>query len=176
MDEFRDGECRWCGDVGPVYADNGLCELCDGRLVKCSICKTEEHEDHHCRHVFKDENFQWQGAGVGRPDEHIRQSFFCLLGQMPSGFAGVLARAIRSGRFHTWIVAPIIGPGAHLTLYGISDSTWADALLELGGDPDHAESAADGYRWLVSLYDRKTPEANKITLRWLRAHAKAVAA
>jgi hypothetical protein len=45
-------------------------------------------------------------------------------------------------------------------------SVWGDRLIELGSG-DHAEELHDGYRWLVSLYDRQTTKANRTTLTWI---------
>ncbi|MCF8532410.1 MAG: hypothetical protein K9G48_05360, partial [Reyranella sp.] len=44
---------------------------------------------------------------------------------------------------------------------------WGYALIKIG-EGDHAEETAEGYRWLVSLYDGKTLKANRATLDWIK--------
>jgi hypothetical protein len=172
-DDYKGGTCRWCGDEGQVFADNDLCEDCDSNVCHCSICDEEQHYQSPCRHLFQDENFEWCGSGC-RPDgDGLKQPFFALLRHMPEGFADDLRTAIQSGEFHTWIVAPMIGGGGALYLYGMPDregmwtlTDWGDALIEIG-EGDAAEETVDGYRWLASLYNDKTPDANKTTVAWL---------
>jgi hypothetical protein len=50
--EWKKGTCRWCDKKGEVYRNNGLCDDCDSRVIHCTICKQDQHEDSHCRHVF----------------------------------------------------------------------------------------------------------------------------
>ena len=88
---------------------------------------------------------------------------------MPDGFARDLKAAIISGRFHTWLVAPMIGGGGILDLYGMPRSvgqSYGDAILALG-ESDDAEDFECGYHWLVSLFDDKTPDANALTVEWI---------
>lgn len=171
---YRLGTCTWCGDKGEVYRDNGRCEDCDSDVFHCAICKQDYHRDSHCRHIFQDDDFEWTGSGAYAPSPAIKDSFFELLTLMPEGFASDLRIAIKSGKFYTWIVAPLIGSGGHLSLYGMPErgghlmlnDPYGDAMLDLGGGP-HAEDTADGYHWLASLYERKTRKANKITIDWI---------
>lgn len=173
FNEYKDGECEWCGNRGAIFVDNSRCERCDGDIFHCSICKEDQHIDNLCRHVFRDNNLEWAGSGVGVPDENVKGAFFKLLAFMPAGFAGELRKAIRSGRFHTWCVAPLIGGGGCLSLYGMPDrdgksmvNKWGDALMVIG-EGENAEESADGYRWLASLYEKKTREANRTTIAWI---------
>lgn len=178
MTDFMAGTCEWCGDENvSIFRDTNLCEECDSDTIHCAIC--DERRDRHdtCRHVFETRDFEWAGSGVGVPTgyqlDHIRGALLRLLSLMPEGFAADLKTAIRSGRFHTWAVMPIIGGGGILSLYGMPDRdgkdmlhAWGDALLEIGGG-EHAEETADGYHWLASLYDRETRAANRLTIRWI---------
>lgn len=184
VDEYKEGDCEWCGNHGTVFADNGRCEQCDSDIFRCSICKDDQHVDDLCRHIFQDTNLEWCGSGVGIPTKKVKQSFLALLGLMPDGFAADLRKAIRSGRFHTWLVAPLIGSGGCLSLYGMPNRgdqfmvhKWGDDLINIGSG-DRAEEMADGYHWLVSLYDRKTPKANQLTISWIngwiKSHSHAV--
>lgn len=165
--EYVEAECGWCGDWRDVFRDNDLCDDCDSRTVHCKICDCLVHEDDRCRHVFRDVNFEWTGSGARAPEENIKTSLFRLLDAMPDEFAPNLRSAIKAGRFHTWMVAPLIGGGGVLILHGLQNSLiYGDAILEIG-ERDDAEELADGYRWLASLYDDQTPEASETTLRWL---------
>jgi hypothetical protein len=172
--DTKDGTCRWCEEKRPVFKDNDLCELCDGDVVRCDICKSEQHRDDTCRHVFQDRHYDWRGSGAGweRNDE-LKAPFFRLLELMPDGFAADLRTAIRSGKFYTWFVAPMIGGGGILELNGMPERdgkwmvhAWGDALVKIG-EGDHAEETADAYRWLVSLYEKKTSKANSETVKWI---------
>jgi hypothetical protein len=172
--EWKKGTCRWCDKKGEVYRNNGLCDDCDSRVIHCTICKQDQHEDSHCRHVFRDRYFEWNGAGVRVPTKHdvrLKTALFTLLGVMPPRFADDLKSAIRSAKFHTWTISPMIGGGGILQLHGMPYDTgtkYGDAILEIGGG-EHANDTADGYRWLVSLYDGDTPDANRVTVRWINA-------
>lgn len=173
VSEFKTGPCPECGAKGEVYRDTGRCESCDGKFYTCAICKVEQHEENLCRHLFQDRNFEWQGAGSGRADPSLKAPLFKLFDLMPTGFATDLRIAIRSGKFHTWLIAPLIGAGGLLELHGMPYRDgksmlfqWGDRLMALG-ESDDAESVADGYRWLVSLYDRHTLTANQATVRWI---------
>jgi hypothetical protein len=167
--EFKAGTCAWCGDRGTVYADNGRCEQCDSDVFHCSICDDDQHADDLCRHVFRDSNFEWAGSGTGRTADDVRISFLKLLDLMPPGFGADLRKAIRSGHFHTWLIAPLIGGGGMLEMRGMpyeDGRKFGDALRDIG-DGDNAEEAAYGYHWMVSLYDRKTLAANRVTVAWI---------
>ena len=163
--------CRQCGDESQTLYD-GLCEDCDSDVCRCSICDDEQWPDNHCRHVFRGEDFEWRGSGVWL-DPMLKGPFLCLLNRMPQGFPRALRKAILSQRFHTWLIAPLIGAGALLELHGMPDRKgqsmlfkWGESLIEIGRGP-HAEETADGYHWLASLYDEKTPEANQLTVEWI---------
>ena len=167
--EYKNGTCEWCGNGGIVFADNSRCEQCDGDIYRCSVCKEDQHVDDLCRHIFRDSNFEWAGSGVGAPGDGVKQSFFKLLDLMPTGLAVDLRKAIRSCRFHTWLIAPLIGGGGMLELHGMpyqDGRKWGDAMIELG-EGENAEEPADGYHWLASLYDKKTREANRTTIAWI---------
>jgi hypothetical protein len=170
VSEFKTGTCDWCRNDGEVYTDNDLCEQCDSDIVHCSVCDQDQHYDDPCRHVFRDEDYEWSGSGVGAPSEVVKKSFFVFLDCMPPAFGPALSAAIKTGRFHTWMTAPLIGGGGHITFHGMrrDDDTWAwsDALFDVG-EGERAEAARDGYRWTVSLYDAETPKANTITLDWI---------
>ena len=171
--EFKRGKCAWCGDVGMVYADNGRCEECDSDTIDCVICGELQHRDNSCRHVFQcEETLHWAGSGTGwEPDEEVRDSFVALLDMMPPTFAVDLRNAIAKSRFHTFLIAPLIGGGGRIELHGIDWKcayAYGKNLVELG-EEDWAEAAVDGYCWLVSLYDGDTVKANRITLRWIDA-------
>ena len=165
--QYKIGKCRWCENRGEVFRDSLLCDDCDGNIIRCSICRTDYHCQSCCRHVFQDRNFEWRGAGVHPYDPELEVPFHRLLAAMPDGFAVDLKAAIRSGRFFTWMIAPLIGGGGILELNGMPDRRmvhgWGDALIKLG---DRAE-LADGYHWLASLYKRSTTKANRTTLLWI---------
>lgn len=169
VDEFKDGTCEWCCQDGPVYVDNGRCEECDSNIVHCSICDQDYDSDSRCRHIFQDEYFEWAGSGIGEPEDRIEFAFRGLLRALPDGFADDLRTAIAGGGFHTWLVAPLIGGGGSLTLYGMpypESRKWGDALIRLG-ESERGDDVADGYRWIVSLYNADTAAANQTTIRWL---------
>lgn len=171
---FSRGTCRWCGDSGPnVYRDTHYCESCDGDIHYCPICRADQHADDPCRHVFQDRYFQWAGAGVGAPDDTVKRSLFRLLDLMPPEFATDLRTAISSGEFFTWFVAPLIGGGGLLELHGMPDREgrmmifeWGEKLAKISENDDD-EDTADGYRWLASLYRKKTARGNKHTVALL---------
>lgn len=167
---YRIGKCRWCGERGEVYRDNGLCEDCDSNTIHCRICRCRQHADNRCRHVFQDRWFEWAGAGSGcEPTPAVKSAFLELLTLMPEGFAADLRTAIKGGEFYTWVIAPMIGGGGILEMHGMPLSkflTYGDDMLALGERHD-AEETADGYRWLASLYQRKTLKANRLTIRWI---------
>ena len=119
-----------------------------------------------CRHVFRDADYEWTGSGANPPSDTVKAAFLRLLQAMPVGFAAELHEAVKARRFHTWFVAPMIGGGGVLTLYGVREHQYGEAMLTVG-EADDAELYADGYRWLASLYDDQTPDASEITLRWL---------
>lgn len=190
-DKYMDGVCDWCNEKTALYEDNKRCEECDSNVVECSVCRCEEDLSNygHCRHVFRDSNWEPNGSGIPWGDrETIKESFLKLCSLMPKDFELYLHQAIRAGDFSTFLVAPLIGDGGILDLGGMPDrwrhrdSEWLpDYGLEMLkiGQGDDAEECADGYRWLVSLYRDKTPEANATTLRWLalamgRKNGKAV--
>lgn len=169
MSEYKKGTCTWCRDVGTVYADNNRCEDCDREVFRCTVCDQEYHRDDKCRHIFQDADYEWTGAGGYIPSDTVKDSFFDLLTAMPDGFADALNQAIQSKKFHTWFVAPLIGGGAILTLYGMPDHrerSWGDYLCKVLGE-DAEEIIQDGYRWLVSLCDDRTPTANRLTIGWI---------
>lgn len=173
----RKGKCRWCGDKTLIYSDNKLCEDCDSNVILCSVCNEEYDSDDHCRHVFRDDNFVWCGSGA-MANNDVKASFIKLLSLMPNGFAADLRKAIRSQKFYTWLIAPIIGSGGLLELHGMPNRdgkfmlhAWGDNLIELG-QGEHAEEMADGYHWLASLYEDKTKDANKTTLEWIAEFTK----
>lgn len=176
--------CRRCGnrDGDPEYDD--LCEYCESEVIKCMICGTEEDSDYHCRHVFQDQNFEWQGSGncfVKHPPETVKTALFKLFELMPTGFAADLKKAIHSGKFYTWLIAPLIGSGGLLELHGMPEREgirglfgWGDKLIEIGqsDEEERTEQTADGYHWLASLYQRKTKDGNTITVRWINEYLK----
>lgn len=171
MSEYRTGKCRWCGCDGDVFRDNGLCVDCDSDTIRCQVCRCRQHVTSRCRHVFQDRWGQWAGAGTGRePTTAVRRAFFELLTLMPEGFAADLRTAIESGRFYTWMIAPLIGAGGLLEMNGMVDlktaRAWGRAMITLGERED-AEEIEDGYHWLASLYKNSTREANKTTVRWI---------
>ena len=174
------GKCPYCGklrnDLLPTKSGTLRCADCDSLYRWCSICNEEQSDDDHCRHIFKSEDGEWMGSGTHMYEyelEYVRISFFLLLDLMPEGFAQALRIAIFSGEFHTWACLPLIGGGGSLELSGMPrregqwvNFWWGDFLMEIGSGPD-SEDTSDAYHWLASLYNKKTPAANKITLRWL---------
>jgi hypothetical protein len=167
------GTCEHCGaeDV-LIYRDNSRCEECDGDSVYCGICKKEWHRDGLCRHIFETEGFEFCGAGVGI-DKSVKPSLFKLFDLMPDGFVPDLRIAIATGRFHTFSIMAMIGGGGRIETYGMPKregfddfSGWGKHLINIG-QGESAEETADGYHWLVSLYDDKTPEANSATIAWI---------
>lgn len=174
MSDFVTRACNWCGNDGPVYSDSFLCEQCDGDVVRCNICDEDQHIDDLCRHVFRNSDYEWSGAGIGLPhegNEHaIKSSFFALLSRMPLRFAFDLRAAISASKFHTWLVAPMIGGGGILTLYGFPDHArqrrWGKLIIEIG-ESETAEQYSDGFNWLVSLYDDRSLDANRLTVEWI---------
>lgn len=90
---------------------------------------------------------------------------------MGEDFTRDLKVAIKSGKFYTWMIAPMIGGGGLLELHGMPERDggmwmWGERLIELG-QSDRADVLADGYRWLVSLYKNNTMKANRATLAWI---------
>ena len=166
MTDEVEGICKWCGDEGIVWADTGYCQDCDSDIVHCLICDEDQHAHDHCRHVFQDEHFEWVGSGTGRtPDQDIENAVHALLGAMPRQFSISLRKAVREGRFYSFFVAPMIGGGATFTLHGLPFNRrwkWEDQYGELGYL--ESESIETGYRWLASLYENRTPEANAQTV------------
>lgn len=173
MSDHKTGTCKWCGDKGDVFRDNGLCDDCDSNTIRCSVCRCRQHYDSSCRHVFQDRNFEWRGAGAYSCDEEMREPFHRLLSALGEDFARDLKAAIRSGKFYTWMVAPMIGGGGTLELNGMPQrdgrwmvTEWGRALIKLG-ESDRADYFADGYHWLASLYQTKTTKANRTTVGWI---------
>lgn len=173
LSDYKIGKCRWCEIRGSMWRDTRYCEDCEINIIYCSVCKEDVHIDNKCRHVFRDDNYEWHGAGADVKGAALKPSFWKLLDLMPAGFAADLQIAIRSGRFHTWMMAPLIGGGGSLKLNGMPPRggksmlfEWGDHLIEIGGG-DHAEKTANGYCWLVSLYDNSTSEANHTTIAWI---------
>jgi len=167
--EQKVGTCEWCGGDGQIFADNSRCESCDSSIRRCSICKVDQHTDDLCRHLFQDSDCEWRGAGIDPTGEGLKEPFFELLSRMPDGFAADLRTAIRSGCFHTSLIAPLIGGGGVLEMHGMPGRRYrgyGDALIALG-DRDDAGDVADGFWWLVSLYDKATPKANRTTVSWI---------
>jgi hypothetical protein len=170
---YKVGKCDWCEDEGNVFEDNGLCDGCDSDVVYCTICECQVHVDNTCRHVFRDSDFEWTGSGAYEPSDGVKASFFKLLDLMPDSFAHDLQAAIESERFHTWFIAPLIGDGVVLELYGMPRPdgkpvrrSWGDALIEIG-EGESGEVTAEGYSWIASLYNDRTPDANSRTVAWL---------
>jgi len=163
------GTCDHCGEDCIVHKESKRCDNCDGQFIHCGICDEEQHEDYSCRHVFQDRNFEWQGSGVmGGDDADIKASFLLLVKRMPQGFAEALAAAIAQGKFYSFLSAPLIGSGGHMELHGLPwERGFGKAMVELG-EGDDAEELTDGYSWLASIYLDKTPDANTLTLEWLK--------
>ncbi len=172
-------KCRWCEDREADY-ENGLCEYCDSEVSECVICKSEEHIDSKCRHIFKDSEWRWNGSGVMGDyydNRTAKVGLIALCEAMPRGFASALFYAIKSGRFYTFLMAPMIGSGGSMTLGGfdwpffhphrVREPRWEKEIVKAGEEHGDSEEVADGYHWLVSLYKDETPEANAVTLRWL---------
>lgn len=167
---YKIGTCRWCGDKScEIYRDNLLCDFCDSETIHCYVCRRRQGSDNHCRHVFQDEYCQWRGAGVAPFDEEMRLPFHRLLSAMGEDFARDLREAIKSKRFYTWLIAPMIGGGGILELHGFPfyerGRVYGDRLIELG--ESGRDDLTDGYRWLASLYERNTTKANRTTLAWI---------
>lgn len=169
MSDFKIGTCRWCGDKGEVYCDSLLCDSCDSDTVYCCVCGDRQHYESKCRHVFQDDWCEWHGAGINPHDESMMIPFHRLLSAMGENFARDLKAAIKSGKFHTWLVAPMIGGGGILELHGIPFGIrrgYGDRLIELG-ESERSDDLHDGYCWLVSLYNRNTTKANRTTVAWI---------
>lgn len=178
---MRLDKCVWCGEPDvPVFEDNGRCDECDQHVIKCNICKTEQHRDDFCRHLNEDpDTGEFYGSGYdARGNPRVKAHLFRLFDLMPGGFAVDLAKAIRGRVFYTWLVAPIIGGGGRLELNGmpsregVSDYFgWGDYMLQIG-ESEQAHEAAMGYGWLSSLYLRKTEKSNRTTLKWIAEYLK----
>ncbi len=172
-DEMKIGTCEHCGDSNvKCFAGNNRCEDCDGRFYPCSICKEEQFDEDHCRHIFQGEDYEWKGSGAWE-DPSLRKPLFRLFDLMPQGFPVDLRTAIKSGRFYTWLIAPLIGSGGLLELHGMPDHEgrsmlfdWGEKMLKIGQGKD-ADGTADAYHWLASLYEKKTLKANRITVKWI---------
>lgn len=173
MSDYKLGTCKWCETKGDVFKDSLLCDYCDSDTVYCSICKSRTSYESKCRHVFQDNWCEWHGSGIDGRDDRMLVPFKRFLSVMGEEFARDLKSAIQSKKFHTWIVAPMIGGGGILSLYGMPDRDgrhmlhdWGDKIIELGEGP-RAEELSDGYHWLASLYNDKTPVANRTTIFWI---------
>jgi hypothetical protein len=179
------GKCPSCGelrdDLLPAESGDLRCAECDTEYTYCNICEEEQHRDEHCRHIFETECGEWAGSGADSYDfaEAARLPFFALLGKMHPCFAGDLRAAILSGKFYTFAYMPMIGGGGSLEMHGMPDLAipqgmdpyyrlffWGNELMDLGCGED-AEELSDGYDWLASLYEGKTPDANRITVAWI---------
>lgn len=172
------GECEHCGDDGFVFSESKRCEECEGDFIHCVICNQEQHADDTCRHISRDENYEWFGSGTGWAHPELKKPFLKLVAAMPEGFAPDLREAILSGGFYTFFTAPMIGSGCNMELNGMpirawhtrySLFWWGDFLAALG-QGDEAEDHVDGYHWLASLYGAKTAEANRWTVAWLEEY------
>lgn len=173
LSDYRHGTCKWCGNEDEIYRDTLYCESCDSDTAYCSICRQRQHYESKCRHIFQDEYFEWRGAGFSPEDSEMKVPFHRLLSAMGEEFAFDLKTAIKSGKFYTWMVAPMIGGGGSLSVNGMPerDGKWTvyaygDKLIELG-ESERAAQLSDGYRWLVSLYKTKTAKANRTTVNWI---------
>jgi hypothetical protein len=173
MADHKAGTCRWCRDKTDVWHDTLLCDDCDSNTVHCRICRARVHYESKCRHVFQDNEFEWRGAGVNPSDDEMKRPFHRLLSAMGEEFAIDLKAAIKSGKFFTWMVAPMIGGGGILEVNGMPArdgkrmvTAWGDRLIELG-ESRRAEELHDGYSWLVSLYKGNTRVANRTTIGWI---------
>lgn len=169
LSDMRNGTCKWCRTKNTlVFRDNRLCEDCESRTIYCSICRARCSEDSKCRHVFYADYCCWSGAGVypnGDPD--MKRPVHRLLSALGEDFARDLIAAISSGKFHTWFVAPMIGGGGIITLYGMPpEKDWGEAICDMQ-ERANAETLVNGYKWLVSLYDRDTLRANRATVGWI---------
>ncbi|PDT77203.1 hypothetical protein [Bradyrhizobium sp. C9] len=172
--DYKHGTCAWCGNQEEVFRDNMLCDTCDSDTVYCTVCRSRQHHESKCRHVFQSHGCgEWRGAGFDPIDNEMKAPFHRLLSAMGEDFAVDLKTAIRSGRFFTWTIAPMIGGGGMLELNGMPQRDgrsmlfeWGDALIKLG-EGRRAEELHDGYRWIVSLYKRNTTKANRTTLAWI---------
>ena len=167
MSDYKLGTCKWCETRGEVFKDNLLCETCDSDTVYCNICKCRVSYDDRCRHVFQDNYCEWHGSGIDACDECMFVPFKRFLAALGEDFARDLKSAIQSKKFHTWIVAPMIGGGGILSLYGMPcRDDWGDRIIALGTGVK-AKELSDGYHWLASLYNDKTLEANRTTIFWI---------
>lgn len=171
--DYKTGKCKWCGDVEELWSNSMLCDSCDSDTIYCHICRNRQHYESKCRHVFQGADLEWLGAGVDPCDRAAQGSFHRLLSAMGEEFAVDLKKAIGSGGFYTWMVAPMIGGGGLLTMNGMPQrdgkwmvNEWGDRLIGLG-ESDRAEKISDGYHWLVSLYKRSTLKANRTTVAWI---------
>src|SRR3990167_1825634 len=123
------GECEHCGDEGRVFIDNNSCEECDGQFFMCSVCKEEQHRDNTCRHLFQGlDDYEWKGSGAWI-DPELKVPLFALFSRMPEGFVPALRVAIKSGKFYTFLMAPMIGSGGHMELGGIEDWRFGVAMI-----------------------------------------------
>lgn len=169
-DDEIEGVCSHCGREGSVFADNQLCEDCDSDTIVCDVCGARESADDPCRHVHRTRYGEWIGAGCYPRDPEMRPRFLALLDYMDADFAANLRDAIRAQKFHTWFVGPLIGGGGYLELRGLCrGQAYADRLLELENwvaDCDQ-DDVADGWHWLVSLYDDQTIAGNATTIEWI---------
>lgn len=180
-DETNAGKCKECGSEDQVYLDTNRCPDCDIDFGFCSICDSEQHVESCCRHIWQDgQDFEWRGSGASM-DPELRGPLFKLFDLMPPGFPRALRSAVASGKFYTFLIAPMIGSGGLLELHGMPDEIpiekgnyhsslfyWGAKILEIGeSDNDDESGCADGYYWLASLYEHETPEANGLTIRWI---------
>jgi hypothetical protein len=173
------GTCEHCGESDIVIGkEDERCDECSGRFIHCDICDEEQFDEHPCRHVFRDENFEWQGSGVW-VNEALKPTVFKLFDLMPAGFPSDLKVAILSGKFYTFLSAPMIGSGGSLTMNGMPDRdgkfmvlAWGSEMIKVG-EGEHAEETADAYHWLASLYQDRTPEANAATITWIDEYLSA---
>lgn len=173
MEDYKIGICKWCEEKTEVFRDNSLCHDCDSDTVYCCICKSRVSSEYKCRHVFRDDYFEWRGAGFNPDDSEMKIPFHRLLSAMGEDFAFDLKTAIKSGKFYTWMTAPIIGGGGLLEINGMPNRdgkwmthVWGNKIIELG-ESERADKFSDGYHWLVSLYKTKTAKANRTTINWI---------
>lgn len=189
--EAPPGTCRFCLEAKAGVID-GVCEECEAERVWCCVCRDWEARDEPCRHVFLTGRGVYHGAGSEEDPEALRESFWALLDlfvQVPRvgqdgwdwrggpdpDIPAAMERRLRAGGLRTFtcgfmlsmpdldLLAPEGGASSRTfaTVHGNHPGRWQEEQHDLYC------AASDGFGWLVSLEEARTPEANLLTADWI---------
>lgn len=176
-------KCTECGSTDEVI--DGLCDSCESERVYCNICKVwHSREGEECRHLFwTEDGYGGSGATETEPSEW-KESFFRLLDRIAAvkdwDWQGrgdktlVDALEVEIGRnafwtfFHGFMFSrPDIDFVCLRPDLPCGDLAFATLRAETT-EPWEGTGVDDGFNWLQSLQADSTPEANALTVEWIR--------